>query len=557
MPKVPTYDDSVVPLRPVPDARQDSVVSPSFLAANPARVEQGLQGIIRAGGDLAEVAAKAQEERNGYAIFGASAALNSFMVEKGALMREYRGARAWGVAGKIMEQFDDYARKASGGLDNEPQRKAFDQRLAKARTELEEQALGWEQQQRTVSTQNTAQADIRNAQDRALAAVGTASEALALETAAKNIRQNLDWLQEAYGWSREEATYNTQLEYSRLHLGVVQRKLIAGDAAGARAYFENNKVEIRGEVYDDVEQKLKAGETQVQARDAVEAALALTDNDVDLARDEVRNAKLAPEVEKAAILRLKEIDSENDERKREKQKTANDAAWAAFFDAGSRLSGVPGPLLHNADAATRLAMQHESDRVIAQRKGKADAAPQTDPDTYYALRQMIRDDPAGFKAMDLRKVFPKLSPGDREEFIKLQTAPDERLRDIVTIDKQLSIAHGLMGLGSRDVDEKATFDQAVIEQLDIAMRERGKPLTMEERQKVIDRMMLPGSIPGFLFDKSRRYFQVKDTPDEGRFRFEYRDSDLERARQALAKRGVAAPTREQLEEVVRRAYGLQ
>lgn len=556
MPKVPTYDDSVVSLRPVPDAAQRSVVSPSFLAANPARAEHALQGVSQAGGQLAQIALRQQEERNLNQVFEATTALDEEMVSHGAWLREYKGQAAWGVTAKSEKRWTEYGTKALGNLENDEQRRVFKQKLDRAHTTARENAMQWEERQREQSTRANAVAGIRSAQDRAIAAVGTVGEKFEADNATKAIRQNLDVMQEFYGLAPDEAALASKTEYSRLHLGIIQRKLVAGDTPGARDYFERSKPEILGDVLPDVEAKLKAGETQVQARDAVEAALALTDNNVDLARDEVRSAKLAPEVEKAAVLRLREIDSENDEREREKQKDANDAAWGAFFSGGSRLSAVPGPLLHNADPATQLAMRHESDRIIAQRKGKADAASKTDPETYYSLRQLMANDPAAFKAMDLRKLIPKLSPSDFEEFVKLQTN-DEKVKDLVTIDKQLNIAHGLMGLGAKDVDEKATFDQAVIEQLDIATRERGKPLTMEERQKVIDRMMMPGSIPGFLFDKSRRYFQVKDTPDEGRFQFEYRDTDLERARQALAKRGVVTPSREQLEEVVRRAYGLQ
>ncbi|MCW5625087.1 MAG: hypothetical protein KIT73_10255 [Burkholderiales bacterium] len=556
MPRVPGYEEQQAALKPLPGVRESSVVTPSFLSLGHARTEQTGQQITQAGGQLAQVAVRAQEELNGNRIFEAETALDGEMIRLNEWITEHRGQRAWGLTGRVERALDDIQTKTLSTLENEPQRQTVGRKLAKARSAAMERVTAWEIQQREISTKNVAVAAIKSSQDRAISAVGSPSEKLEIDNASSVIRQNLDWLQEVYGLSPEEAEVQSKTESSRLHLGVIQRKLLAGDATGARDYFEGSKMEILGDLYDDVEAKLKGSETQLKARDAADAAIALGDGNLAIATDEIRKAKLDPDVEKAALGRIREIDADNDELKREQQKDHNNAAWQSFFDGGSRMSAVPAMLLHNADPATRLAMQHEADRILAQKKGDSAATVKTDPNLYYQLRKLIHDDPKAFRATDLRKYFAQLSPNDREEFIKLQTAPDEKVKDVISLYRQLVIAHGIMGLTDGDIEQKAIFDQAVVQAANNATHDKGSPLDLNERQRIIDRMMIPGAVPGFLFDKRRRYYQVIGTEDERRFKLEYSDYDVQRMTKAFQDQGVRAPTRSQIEEAIRFMYGL-
>jgi hypothetical protein len=84
------------------------------------------------------------------------------------------------------------------------------------------------------------------------------------------------------------------------------------------------------------------------------------------------------------------------------------------------------------------------------------------------------------------------------------------VREVVTIDAQISSTVQAMGL---EKEQRGQFTQAVQAGLADAQRVKGKPLTFEERQKVIDQQTMQVTVPGFLWDTTRRAFEVRNTPD--------------------------------------------
>lgn len=179
----------------------------------------------------------------------------------------------------------------------------------------------------------------------------------------------------------------------------------------------------------------------------------------------------------------------------------------------------------------------------------------TDDDVYYALTMAAANDPAGFQAQDLRTFFDKLSPSARKHFIDLQAkmGNDGEQKDIATATQQKSAMVQALGLKQ---EQAGIFHQQADAALMAAQRDKGKPLTQEERQKVLDRLVLEGTTPGAWFGSSKtRAFQAQA---EGReFTPTFNEDQRRKATAALQRRGITKPTRAQIDAVLRARYGVQ
>ena len=134
---------------------------------------------------------------------------------------------------------------------------------------------------------------------------------------------------------------------------------------------------------------------------------------------------------------------------------------------------------------------------------------------------MALESPDAFRREDLRRHFSKLGRTEREGLIDLQTkahTDPAALKDVATLEQQLGNARDMMGLtGKNDAEKRGQFDRAVTDAIAGEEKRTGKKLNYDERQKVIDHFVIEGKIPGFLWDKTARRFEVTGTGDERTF----------------------------------------
>ncbi|MGL4349775.1 MAG: hypothetical protein ACRCT2_04225, partial [Plesiomonas shigelloides] len=141
----------------------------------------------------------------------------------------------------------------------------------------------------------------------------------------------------------------------------------------------------------------------------------------------------------------------------------------------------------------------------------------TDDSVYYSLHQEAVNDPTSFAKRDLRQYFDKLSPSDRQEMIKLQgkvQQPDE-LKDLRTYDQQLTLRYRDLGWDNTDTKQKAQFERAANDAIVAEQEARGKKLSFEEREKVLDRLLIQGA-DGWV-SRGRKLFEVQGTENEAGF----------------------------------------
>lgn len=495
------------------------------------------------GTDLGKVVGEMQERQNVDMLFRAETAVKTDYVAFENSVRARKGQSAWGAAQETAKWWDDKLREHSDNLENDAQRRVFSQSVAKLRVSSLNSVAGYEAEQRRLSLEASAQSSIVSSINLAAA---EASNALKYETGSTELSENVtvtkdaegnetatvgpvtispgrqgfdisqhkneilkrtQVLAELNGWAPEvreakEAEYLTQL-----HKQVLQAR-VDKDPAGAKAYFEANKAEINGSDHDAIEKVLKTAglkETAQTFADEVEQGGMSESNAITMARQ-----NFSGEEEAAVVQEIKTRFREHAEAKDLAQRKAGDEAWDIFAKT-KRLSAIPAATLNAMDGKVRLALEKEAKDMASGAEVKTDSA------KYYELRQLMRDDPAAFAKRDLRQDFPFLSRGDREEFIKLQTDPNN-MKDAATLDQQLSNTHDLLKWDSGDREKKGAFDSAVTKAINEEQKRLGKKLNFDERQQIIDRMVIEGEVvTGGLYDPDRRYFQVYGTEDAARF----------------------------------------
>lgn len=253
--------------------------------------------------------------------------------------------------------------------------------------------------------------------------------------------------------------------------------------------------------------------------------------------------KYSGKEEDAIVTRIKTLDAEKTTLRERAQRDASDTAWSLYAD-GKRIPASVWAGMDGRDkTALRKTMRAEAEARLAGTTIK------TDPNVYYALSIAAATDP-NFKGEDLRRYRDKLSPGDFRHFVDLQARankPEER-DAIVTLNTQKTQTARAAGLKT---EQAAQFYIAA----DKALGPNAKSMTYEQRQTVLDRLVLPGEVKGGLYDPDMRLFEAQQSGRADTFKPEFSDADRRKAVTALQKAGVPTPSKKQIEATMRRAYG--
>lgn len=170
---------------------------------------------------------------------------------------------------------------------------------------------------------------------------------------------------------------------------------------------------------------------------------------------------------------------------------------------------------------------------------------ETDWNAYTQLRALASHEPAAFAKVDLRRYYDRIAPAQREQLLDLQnsTKDPNKQKDVATLEAQLGNAHDLLGIRSNP-KQKGQFDTVATNEINAATQAKGKPLTYEERQKVVDRLMLPTSAGGWFGTK--RVYEVSGTAEGLTAKPVPTSEDRKLITAALAAEGVKNPSDAQI-----------
>lgn len=527
MPRVPLSQQELRPLAtaPVPDAQ---AVGP----ANAAR---------RASDALQAAAIEQQQIADADALFRAESGIRGDYLKFEQSLREKRGVNAWGATKDATNWWADAGKRYMEGLGTDVQRRAFEQTLAGLSRQSIDTVSTYEADQQRVSLTQNAKATQVNAANFAAA---NHSNPEAIANAKRDILASNEIVAALDGWAPEMKAAADADAVSDLHTQVLGA-MADSDPDGAAAYFAENESEIVGTNREAVKKLVETAGVRKRAQDIVDG---YDGTPLSEALADVRK-KHSGELEDEVVRRLKEREAEVDAIREQGQRRAADAAWQILGRTG-RVSDIPTGLLNALDGQTRIAIESEA-RVRAE-GGRTT----TDWTTYEDLRRSII---AG-ETVDLRQHFPKLAEAQRKQLIDLQTKAreDGGQFDAATLAQQLGNVHELLGwVGATNAETRGKFDAAVTAAIDAEQKRLGRKLAFDERQKVVDLMLIEGSVSkNWWPDKSVRLFEVAGTADQANFSIEVPDDERKKIEAALTRAGQPV-TDEAVLNLYRRKMGLQ
>ncbi len=520
--RVPAYDQSQETPRALPGVKQETIVTPGLVDAGAvAQMETG-KALEGAGAAWGVAARRMQERQDADMVFRAETAVKTDYLDFENQVRERKGQNAWGSTQDAAKWWEDKTQEHAENLENDTQRKLFQQQAAKYKLQSLDTISKHEADERKRSLDESAQASIVSSINLASANY-TNPDAVA--GAKSDILKRTQVLSQLNGWSPELRDAKQADYLTNFHSQIIQNQ-VDKDPVGAKAYYEANKAEINGSVQDKLDKVLKIGGMKTVAQqyaDQVEAAGLTEQEAITGARK-----KFEGEQEDHAVLEVKTRFREKVEATELRQKKAGDTAWDIYAKT-KNLNAVPASVINEMDGKVRLALEQEA------RDAAAGTKVHTDPGVYYDLRKMAVTEPDRFQNLDLRAYFPKLDEGDREKFIDLQHPG--KLKEAATLDGQLSNMHDQMGWGASDKDKKGNFDRVVTQAISAEQKQKGKDLTFDERQKVIDRMVIQGKLQnsGVIYDTRGKYYEFAGQENANTFVPKVPDAERTKIEAALTR----------------------
>jgi hypothetical protein len=559
MPRVPTYDNFQVDPTNLPNvlvrpagARFDAPLSSEQATLPGRQLQQFGQNMTQAGAGLAKIVQDEFEQANqvrvNEAVSQAAKARLELTFNPDTGFVNLRGENALKRPGdksldqEYGEKFQARVDEIAQGLGNDQQRIRFKQQAGQIGLQFQASL-----NQHIAKEFNTYQDSVDDG------TIRTGQEQMALAWGNPDaIRQAQDAVRAAvvnktgrYGLSGKAAEAALTEALSPGHAAVISAAVDAGSLEYARQYLKDNTAELTPQARLQLTKAVEVGDFEKRTQDAAGDLWSKHNGDIKAALADARQ-RFSGKDEDAIVTRLKTLDSEKEALTKRSQAQAQDTAWDIYNRTGS-LAKIPATVQAAMDPQHWAALKNTAKAAAEGQTVK------TDPNIYYALTLASATDPA-FKAEDLRKYADKLSPADFKHFVDLQGKANKpgEVEQVATITQQKDAIVKALELKGADV---GLFHQAADRALVAEQARLGRMPTTEERQRILDRLVLEGTTPGTLWNSSTRAFKAQA---EGKpFTPVWNDAQKRNATAALQRQGVKNPTPQQVDAVLRATYSMQ
>ena len=559
MPRVPTYDNFQVDPTNLPNvqlrpagARFDAPLTGEQATLPGRQLQQFGQGMTQVGAGVAKVVQEEFEQANQVRVNDAvSQAVKArleltFNPQEGFV--NLKGENALKRPGdksldqEYGEKFQSRVDAIAKGLGNDAQRLKFKQQVDQISLQFQSSLNQHIAREFNTYQDSVDDGTIRTGQEQMALAWGNPA---AIKQAQDAVRAAVVNKTGRYGLSGKSAEAALVEALSPGHAAVISAAVDAGSIEYARQYLKDNTTELTPQARLQLTKAVDVGDFEKRTQDAAGDLWAKFNGDIKGALAEART-RFAGKDEDAIVTRLKTLDAEKEALTKRSQAQAQDTAWDIFNRTGS-LAKIPATVQAAMDPQHWAALKNTA-RVQAEGQ-----TVKTDPNIYYALTLASATDP-NFKGEDLRKYADKLSPTDFKHFVDLQgkaNKPGEG-EQIATVTQQKDSIVKALELKGSDV---GLFHQAADRALVAEQARLGRAPTFEERQRILDRLVLEGTTPGVIWNSSTRAFKAQA---EGKpFTPVWNDAQKRNATAALQRQGVKNPTPQQVEAVLRATYSMQ
>ncbi len=545
MPRVPTYDNFTAMPSTLPQVRVQAQDMPDVAGQ---QLQNTGRALGQAGSELSRIALDAAREANQVRV---NDAMNRAVQAKLKLTYDPDGGFVHlkgdaaltrpdgkGLDAEYGDRFKQQLDAIEQGLGNDAQRMAFRQQAGQLATQFQGSLTTHVAKEFGDYQVSVQQGTISTAQQQMALAWGDAEAVTQSQGAIKAAVAEQGRIR---GWSGQQTQAAMVEALSPGHVAVVASAIDAGKLDYAREYMKQVGAELTPGARLQLTKTLDAGDFEMRTQGYTEQFLGQAKGDAAAALALARE-KLTGKEEDAVVNRIKTFDAEQSALRERAQRTAADTAWKYVAAGKSPPASVMAALDGRDEVAIRKALQGD-------REGKS---VKTDPNVYYALTQAAVNDP-NFKSEDLRRYLDRLSPTDFKHFVDLQAKRDKpgELEQVTTVAQQKDAVIKSLQLKG---EKAGVFMQQADRALFAAQQEKGRALDQAERQKVLDRLVMEGTVPGRVFGTNdRRAFEAAA---EGRpFTPKFSDADRRKAEAALQRQGIKSPTKEQIDATLRAVYG--
>jgi hypothetical protein len=351
------------------------------------------------------------------------------------------------------------------------------------------------------------------------------------------------------GLSAQQIEANTVTALSAGNMSVIVGAIDGGKIDYAREFLTQQEKNLTPEARLQAKKILDAGDFEARTQEAADGLYAQFGGDTSAALAEARKSFKGKD-EDAIVTRIKTLDAERVTLRERTQRDAADKAWRVYADTGG-LGKIPASVLSTMDGKDLDSLRRTARADAEARSSRTEV--KTDPNIYYALSMAAATNPK-FKDEDLRRYFDVLSPGDRKHFIDAQAKmqrPGEA-EQIATAQQQIGAVIKSLNLRNEDA---GLFTMEANKALFAAQQSAGKPLDDQQRQKVLDGLVLKGEVPGTIWNSSTMRFKANA---EGQtFVPKFSQVQKNQATAALQRQGITNPTQEQIDAVLRATYSVK
>lgn len=537
MPRVPTYDAPRVQQAPLRGGENTT-------RAIDLNAGAAMTGVGKAVAGLGEVGDRIQERRDLDAAFRVETkVLSDFSQFEQNLRKTRRGATATGVVDDVDQWWSKI--EESYGKDVSPRVKELTAKsLARARAQSLESISRYQMAEED-RAQTESYSAVNGTEIQRAITTGTPE---ALAGAKAKIDAAVSVFGATRGWTPEQLTAEKQKWNNTLHTQAVGN-LVDSNPRLAKEYFEANRSEIDSAnharftkiidraVAEDNATKSAAQWASLPFEKAIENANKITD----------------PDERKLTIAAVRDLQADKNMAMQLRERDASDKVWQ-MVASGVPMKRLPRAVLEQMNGRERVQVNAYYEAEQRRREAEAKGSEvKTDPAVYGAVLDRMREDPQGTRP----ETFNGLS---RSDIRSLQNHRDSLLNKNPGAEKEVASTEQHMGtylatMKLKDED-KGMFQKTVYDALEAYRQVNKKEADYETRAKIMDRASMEISIPGRLFGSTEKRAYEMDDKDrvrylerlpedqlEGMLSTVIPASDLKRARQVLADRGLPITAR--------------
>jgi len=462
-------------------------------------------------------------------------------IEMDAINR--KGKDSFDLPNSTLKDFDDRAGEIERDLSNDRQKNAFRRSMAGRRVALDRKIQTHVAREIQAHDEMTTQAYLKNSINAAIEGYEDP------DTVDMELARQVSTIRDhgaRNGLPADEVSARAGLAVSGTHAGVIERMLANGKDLSAKEYLELNREEVIGQHLAKIEKAVEAGSLRGESQRKSDEIVSGSENRGDAL--EKARAISDPDIRDATVERVSQFYSRKKLAEEEARKVVFENAGELVEKSGTVDSIPPGDWAE-LKLTERVALKSYSANIA---KGKA---PRTDWGRYTALREQAVNEPDKFVKGSMLMNRAHLADSEYKELIKLQMSianGDDSSNDVATLHQQISAAHNQLDFRANDREKKGRFNQVIYQAINSEKKHLKRDLNFDERQKVIDKMMIKGEIDGFFISPDKRFYEVVGTNDQATFEVEIPDDERTRIEEALKRHNRAVT-----DENVAYYYGLK